>query len=102
MALKEIENYVRQGNIDGYTRIRATINNPNGSVPPTSANHHVYQPNPTVPANQNQFLIANGLPNPTVPSMPTMPTQTYGVGIVISANKSNILCKLINASTTEF
>ena len=78
LASAEIEQYVRNRNIEGYISLRTLINNPDGSLPNSSANPHSSQNGMPSRQSQHQYTLANGIARPALSLASAMPPQSYG------------------------
>lgn len=76
--INQIEQYVRNRNIDGYINLRTLIHNPDGSLPNSSANPNSLQNSTPSRPNQHQYTLANGIARPAVSLAAAIPSQPYG------------------------
>lgn len=76
--INQIEQYVRNRNIDGYINLRTLIHNPDGSLPNSSANPNSPQNSTPSRPNQHQYTLANGIARPAVSLAAAIPSQPYG------------------------
>ncbi|MCJ1424368.1 SUMO ligase siz1 [Sticta canariensis] len=76
--INQIEQYVQNRNIEGYISLRTLINNPDGSLPNSSANPHSFQNGMPSRQSQHQYTLANGIARPALSLASAMPPQSYG------------------------
>lgn len=82
MPSTELEYYVLNRNIEGFNRLKAIVNNPNGPIP-TQANVQTIHNNPPPSSNHSQYKLKNEPVRAGGPMTTTMPSQPYRAGIAM-------------------